>query len=72
MKPLGVSLAETLRPYCGPGQRVIWRDEQHWRTPDGTWAARFDAYTLEELAYAFEYRIVVNCQLAAIVSLPTR
>lgn len=69
MKPLGTSLAQTLRDYCGPDQRVIWRGEQHWATHDGTWAARFDECTIEELAYAFNYLIVVNCQHAAIVTL---
>jgi hypothetical protein len=69
MKPPGASLAAALRPYCGPGQRVIWRDEQHWKSDDGTWSARFDVCTLEELAYAFQYDIVLNCQLAAIVAL---
>lgn len=72
MKPLGSSLADTLRPYCAAGQRVLWRGEQHWKSDDGTFSTRFDVCTLAELAYAFDYDIVVDCQLAAIVMLKQR
>lgn len=72
MKPLGKSLADTLRPYCGADQRILWRDEQHWKSDDGTFSARFDVCTLAELAYAFDYDIVVDCQLAAVVTLKQR
>jgi hypothetical protein len=68
LAPIGTCLAESLRPFCAIGQRVLWRDGVHWRTESGVWASKFDTLTLKELAAAFEYDIVVDCQFAAIVA----
>jgi hypothetical protein len=65
--PLGKSVADALRPFVVGGQKVIWREPFRWHDDAGVMPNHFEGLSIEALAESFNYDVVINCQLAAII-----
>lgn len=68
-RPIGASVAEALKPFLLPGQKIIWREPFRWHDDEGVMPNHYEGMSVESLAESFGYRIVVNCELAAIIQL---
>lgn len=66
-RPIGASVAEALKPFLLPGQKIIWREPFRWHDEEGFMPNHYEGMSIEALADSFGYQIVVNCELAAII-----
>ncbi|WP_213308273.1 hypothetical protein [Paraburkholderia sacchari] len=67
LPPVGKSVADALRPFLVDGQKIIWREPFRWHDDRGVMSNHYEGMTLEALAEAFGYEVVIDCQLAAII-----
>lgn len=66
-RPIGSAVAEALKPFLIPGQKVIWREPFRWHDEEGFMPNHYEGMSIEAIAESFGYDIVVNCELAAII-----
>ena len=70
MKSLNAMVADTLRPFLKPGQKVIWREPFRWHDDNGVLSNHYDGASLAGLAADFGYVIDFDFDMhhAAIVT----
>lgn len=56
-KSLNARVADQLRPFLKPGDKVIWRDSFRWKDDDGVLSNHYDSMGLPQLADDFGYEI---------------
>lgn len=54
-KSLNASVADLLRPFLKPGQKVIWREPFRWFDDNGVLSNHYDGMSVANLAYDFGY-----------------
>jgi hypothetical protein len=67
-KSLSASVADALRPFLSPGQKVIWREPFRWFDDDGVLSNHYDGMSVAALAADFGYEVHEDCECAAIIS----
>lgn len=67
-KSLSASVADALRPFLQPGQKVIWREPFRWFDDDGVMSNHYDGMSLDSLAAEFGYEVVEDCGCAGIIA----
>ena len=54
-KSLNAMVADLLRPFLRPGQKVIWRESFRWFDDNGVLSNHYDGMEIEALAEEFNY-----------------
>jgi hypothetical protein len=54
-KSLNAQVADLLRPFLKPGQKVIWREPFRWFDDNGVMSNHYDGMSIAALAEAFGY-----------------
>lgn len=69
-KSLNALVADQLRPFLKPGQKVIWREPFRWFDDNGVMSNHYDGQSLEYLAETWGYEIDwdYNMHHAAIIT----
>jgi hypothetical protein len=69
-KSLNAQVADLLRPFLKPGQKVIWREPFRWRDDNGVLSNHYDGMGLAQLCEDFGYEVDYDFDMhhAAIVS----
>lgn len=73
-KSLNALIADQLRSFLKPGQKVIWREPFRWHDDNGVLSNHYDGQSLEYLAEEWGYEIEwdYNMHHAAIITVPAR
>lgn len=68
-KSLNAKIADQLRPFLRPGDKVIWRESFRWFDDNGVLPNHYDSMELDQLADLFGYEIDwdTNMHHAAVV-----
>ena len=68
-KSLNASVADLLRPFLKPGQKVIWREPFRWFDDNGVLSNHYDSMSVWALAedFGYEYDWDLSFEHAAIV-----
>lgn len=56
-KSLNAKVADTLRPFLKPGQKVIWREPFRWFDDNGVLSNHYDGMGIQQLADDFGYEV---------------
>lgn len=54
-KSLNAQVADLLRPFVKPGQKVIWREPFRWHDDNGVLSNHYDSMSVASLAEDFGY-----------------
>lgn len=68
-KSLSASVADALRPFLQPGQKVIWRQPFRWFDDGGVMSNHYDGMSLQSLAAEFGYEVIHDCECAGIIAI---
>lgn len=68
-KSLNASVADLLRPFLKPGQKVIWREPFRWFDDNGVLSNHYDGMSVARLAddFGYDYDWELAFEHAAIV-----
>ncbi|MDQ0022953.1 hypothetical protein J2X90_000739 [Variovorax paradoxus] len=68
-KSLNARMADLLRPFLKPGQKVIWREPFRWFDDNGVMSNHYDGMSIARLAedFGYEYDWELSFEHAAIV-----
>lgn len=67
-KSLSASVADALRPFLSPGQKVIWREPFRWFDDNGVLSNHYDGMDAPYLAKEFGYEVIEDCGCAAVIA----
>jgi hypothetical protein len=67
-KSLNALVADSLRPFCREGRKVIWREPFRWHDDNGVLSNHYDGMELDQLADDFGYEIIHDMRNAAVVA----
>jgi hypothetical protein len=67
-KSLSASVADALRPFLSPGQKVIWREPFRWFDDNGVLSNHYDGMSVPYLAQEFGYEVIHDCECAAVIA----
>lgn len=68
-KSLNALIADQLRPFLKPGEKVIWREAFRWHDDDGVLSNHYDSMSVSNLAddFGYEFDWELNMNHAAII-----
>lgn len=68
-KSLNAQVADLLRPFLKPGQKVIWREPFRWYDDNGVMSNHYDGMSVQSLAeeFGYDYDAELSFEHAAIV-----
>ena len=69
-KSLNAQVADLLRPFLKPGQKVIWREPFRWFDDNGVLSNHYDSMSVPQIAgeFGYDYDWELAFEHAAIVS----